>query len=488
MSQMDDDSVEKFFRQADPSRFDTTYNEDDWKKMEEMLDREKERLAALKNRRLTYGIITAVLLIAFSVSWYVLRESEQLKGSEKIVNESGRLESAPRDTNSIKENQEALADQELNRANGSSEAQSKSVISVEPKNETVIDNQVNDGKVDQQVTHDEREKSKNNFNRQATSDRSTDVKVNKERVTTEVDATKSGLILSNDVMDKSSGNMNGDQRVEVMAEENNQAVNNKNESKVDPEQRAPLTSTITDSVAVKQDSVQLADALVQAEEAEEQQRESEDVHNRWMVSVAVAPDFSRTTYSGYDSPGDAFGVFVHYQFMKRWSVSTGILRSDKKYWGYGDEYNPPPGYWDYVTNGVVPEKVDGNCLVLEVPLSLAYNFVETRRSRVFATAGISSYFMRSEEYTYTFDEPNPGSANGWSTDKPSSYWFGIGSLSVGYDFRVSPTLSFGLEPYYRIPFAEVGWANVDLYSLGFLFNARYRFLKKGHLSSPGVLK
>jgi hypothetical protein len=197
-----------------------------------------------------------------------------------------------------------------------------------------------------------------------------------------------------------------------------------------------------------------------------------------MISLSLAPDFSKTPNSTFDVPVGSIGVNVTYQFAPRWNISTGIARVDKKYWGYGDEYHPPYGYWSFVTNGEVPDKVKGSCLVWEIPLSLTYNVIETKRSRVFVSVGVSSYLMRSEEYEYMFEDPNPGAAEGWSTDEPSSYWFDIGSLSVGYDFRVSPTVSLGVEPYYKIPFCGMGWADIDMYSTGILFSARYRFLKK----------
>jgi hypothetical protein len=230
---------------------------------------------------------------------------------------------------------------------------------------------------------------------------------------------------------------------------------------------------------VKTDSTEPKEELESAEKPEE--KKDEDIQrtpSRWMISLSLAPDFSKTPNSTFDVPVGSIGINVNYQFARRWNISTGISRVDKKYWGYGNEYHPPYGYWSYVTNGEVPDKVEGNCLVLEIPLSVAYNVIETKRSRVFVSVGVSSYLMRSEEYEYTFEDPNPGAAGGWSTDEPSSYWFDIGSLSVGYDFRVSPSVSLGVEPYYKIPFSGMGWADIDMYSTGILFNARYRLVKR----------
>ncbi|HEX5172436.1 MAG TPA: hypothetical protein VFW11_24840 [Cyclobacteriaceae bacterium] len=485
MSEIDDDNVEKYFRQADPSRFDTDYNENDWRNLESRLDREQERLAALNRRKLTYGIVAGALLVTFIGSFYFFSSgslSDRIPGKVKESASTDQAPMAGKDLENANETdtREGNVAGEPGRSAQSIDDDNTEEIS---KKESQDADQRETNRSDHERLITKEKKSENIFDRQATSGKQHDVKTNENAGTTNAEAITPGVISGKGLNDNSDANING------VTEQSSQISSGKeNESLTITQENVSSSSVRVDSAEKVQAVILPTDSLEAKGDIEREKGEMEATRSRWMVSAVVAPDFTRTPYSGYDSPGSAYGVFVQYQFHNRWGVSTGLLRSDKKYWGYGEEYNPPPGYWSYVTNGVVPEKVDGNCLVLEVPLSLSFNIVETKRSRVFATAGISSYFMRSEKYQYTFEDPNPGSAKGWSTDKPSSYWFGIGNLSVGYDFRVSPTLSFGLEPYYRIPFAEVGWANIDLYSLGFLFNARYRFVKREHLSSPGILK
>jgi hypothetical protein len=462
---MDDDSVEKFFRQADPGRFDTNYSEDDWNRLNERLDKERARVAVLKRKRLTYAVIGGIALIIFSGTFYFVRQGTPLQG---LAGDSIQSTHAPQNQNDAEHARRSV---DTNKSSPDADQLTDSNRLPEPGSDDVeSDNRNSTGSADQYKQSLNEKKSEINFSDQATTDKPSDVKTNMSKGSDDVAAEtiiSKNAMTGHDVSVEQKGNV---------VEPTSTGVPDERKT---PDTKGTDTSNAAhdDSLNVRPDSSR-ADAEPVDGISDDRKKETTLVPNRWMISAVIAPDFSRTAYSGYDSPGDAYGLFVHYRFLKRWSVSTGILRSNKKYWGYGDEYNPPNGYWENVTNGVVPDKVDGNCVVLEVPLSLAYNVVETRRSRVFATVGISSYFMRSEAYEYTFDDPNPGSATGWSTDEPSSYWFGIGSLSVGYDYQVSPTLSFGFEPYYRIPFAEVGWANIDLYSLGLLFNARYRFIKK----------
>ena len=458
MLRMDDDSIERFFKKADDSRFNVEYDENDWKNMERMLDEKENSLSLSKNRRLTYTAIAATLLLLLCVSAYLFIRNNP----DSVVELSGDLSKV----SSANASDSSKNDADLN----AKKVQDSNELSVQPKEDEGLKN--NNGAVNKlpkaiaidtngNSTPDSKTISKKIYSSGATQGESGSVMSDKNGLATlgvgedprgeKIDET---LITSDEQNSTTEGNRLNDSK-----------LNETNIPTFDADMKAGDVLTKTEDTA-------LAGNI--------EEKKTDAIRSKWMISLTIAPDFSRTTSSDYDSPGDAFGVFIHYQFMKRWSLSTGIMRSDKQYWGYGDEYHPPTGYWNYVTNGIVPETVEGNCLVLEVPLALTFNVVETNRSRVFATAGVSSYFMRSEDYTYTFEDPNPGSGTGWSTDEPSSYWFGIGSLSVGYDYRVSPTLSFGVEPYYKIPFCGVGWANIDLYSMGVLFNARYRFLKKEH--------
>lgn len=250
-----------------------------------------------------------------------------------------------------------------------------------------------------------------------------------------------------------------------------------------------LTPAGSDQPVDSASAVIIADALATDEPdetAEEGSRKAANVldYGRFGISIVAAPDFSMTTKGGAMGSGEALGVMLHYQVFNRWGITAGALHNFKKYWGYGNEYHPPSGYWKALTNGVIPDRVDGTCALYEIPVAVTFDVVRTQRSRLFASAGLSSYFMRNEDYYYTFDNPNPGAVTGWSGDKPSTLWFGIGTLSVGYDFRATRSLSFGVEPYFKVPLEGIGWADIDLYSTGVLFAARYHFMKNGSKHPP----
>jgi hypothetical protein len=91
---------------------------------------------------------------------------------------------------------------------------------------------------------------------------------------------------------------------------------------------------------------------------------------------------------------------------------------------------------------------------------------------------MTTYLITHEKYDYCFNNPNPGAASSWSTDKSTTYPFNVGYFAIGYEHRVTNHFAVGIEPFMKVPFKGMGWSNVSIYSTGAYLTARYRFLKK----------
>jgi hypothetical protein len=199
-------------------------------------------------------------------------------------------------------------------------------------------------------------------------------------------------------------------------------------------------------------------------------------HSRWSVTLAVAPDFSSTEIFKQASAGAAVGITVQYDFHKRWSVQTGALIANKKYWNMGDEYtNIRPGYWVARTNGVIPERIDGGCHVLEFPLAVRYSLLNMKSNRVQVSAGVSSYVMIYETYHFTFEDPNPTATHDYESSETQNYYLRMGTFSLAYERLIHTRFTIGIEPYIKVPFSEIGWAKLPLYTTGAYLTLRYRF-------------
>lgn len=202
--------------------------------------------------------------------------------------------------------------------------------------------------------------------------------------------------------------------------------------------------------------------------------------SRISVLLSFSPDFSSNGLKRLTTPGEALGLTAYYRIAKNFSVLGGIIGSNKKYLGYGKEYKPNEShYWSKHTNGVLPEEIHGSCYMIEIPLGLQYTMLNMKRSRLLVSGMLSSYIMYNESYSYSFENENPGAAQGWKSTKTTSYPFSIAGASVSYERDVSNHFAIGLSPYLKIPLRDMGsWTSMKLYTFGAAFTVRYTLRKK----------
>lgn len=199
----------------------------------------------------------------------------------------------------------------------------------------------------------------------------------------------------------------------------------------------------------------------------------QNASQRFSVGFLMAPDFSTAgSFSDFYSPGYKFGAYVEYHFTRNLGISAGIIHSTVRYTAQGGEYRPPEGYW---TNGIIPAETLAECMLLDIPITLKYNFFHFDRSRFYATAGVSSYVMLSEEYEFDYYGNESGLAQSWSGKTGTRHWASNAAFSIGFEYDINSTLSLRAEPFIRVPLKEVGWGNVRLYSLGSFISLNYKF-------------
>lgn len=199
----------------------------------------------------------------------------------------------------------------------------------------------------------------------------------------------------------------------------------------------------------------------------------QDTKSGVAVGFTLAPDFSTVgSISNFSEPGYKLGVTVEYNLGSRFAISSGIIQSDVRYIARGQEYKPPQGYWSY---GIVPDETFARCILLDIPINLKYDFLQLEKSRVYATAGISSYIMLNEDYQFNYNRDDSGLVQEWSDRTGTKHWFSNAGFSVGYEYDFHPNWSLRAEPFVKVPLKEVGWGNVNLYSVGSFISINYKW-------------
>ncbi len=194
------------------------------------------------------------------------------------------------------------------------------------------------------------------------------------------------------------------------------------------------------------------------------------------AGILMSPNLTTagSMFNSYET-GYNIGISLAYRFTSRLAVSTGMVYSNVSYSASEKDYNLPADY----LQGSALREMRGECRILELPVSLQFRMVDFNQSRIYATAGISTYIMLGEKYEFHLEgyegyNEAPGSVAYRNVRSGSRHWLSNAGLSIGYERDVVQNWSMRVEPYVRIPINEVGWSNVKLFSVGTFISVNYR--------------
>jgi len=259
----------------------------------------------------------------------------------------------------------------------------------------------------------------------------------------------------------------------IATENQKQKVENQ-EQIIKPEQnevKQPETTPIAEKEKVVEKSV--PEILTESRGKKAKPESKKSFLKNFVVSVTAGPDMSAVGLNNTGRVKLAYGAGLGYQISNRFSIRSGFYMGRKIYTAAPEDYNPPANFWTYYPN---LKHVDANCKVYEVPVNLDYNFGNSKKQSWFVSAGISSLFMKKEEYNYYFKPNNSPQYIYYSRsyENKNKHYFSILNLSGGFAKQISPALSIQAEPFAKIALTGVGYGKVKLNSAGVLFTAALR--------------
>lgn len=205
--------------------------------------------------------------------------------------------------------------------------------------------------------------------------------------------------------------------------------------------------------------------------------DSRGFRNNFAFTLSAGPDISFVSLGDLGKTNLNYGAGVSYTFAKRFTVKSGFYKATKIYSAEPADYHPPTGYWTYSTN---LQRVDADCDVYEIPLTLAYNFGQSKNHNWFTAVGVSSYLMKKETYNYLYkNQWGQTMYKGWTLRNKNKHYFSVVTVSGGYQYKLSQRVSLAAEPYMKIPLHGVGFGKIKLNSGGLLVTASIKpFAKK----------
>lgn len=232
----------------------------------------------------------------------------------------------------------------------------------------------------------------------------------------------------------------------------------------------PDITANSDKVILKKDSVAVQkDIAAQQNTKEKKSKTKNSKSSAFFFTASAGPDisFTRNDRPGKISP--VLGLGMGYTFKDRFTIRTGFYTASKIYTASPEAYHPPDIFYTYYP---YLEKVEADCKVYEIPLTVSYNFGITGKQNWFVSAGLSSYLMKKETYNYYYKNfpSGPTYNSGWTIENENKHLFSVFTLSGGYQRQLSRSISIIAEPYVKLPAGGVGYGKVKLNSAGLLFS------------------
>ncbi len=174
-------------------------------------------------------------------------------------------------------------------------------------------------------------------------------------------------------------------------------------------------------------------------------------------------DVSTVKFQSTKKAGFNIGVIAGYKFNKIFSIESGAIWNKKFYYTDGKHFNTAKVY---VPAGSKIDDVNGYCEMIEVPVNLKINIISSAKSNWFSVAGLSSYFMKNEDYNYAV-------TNAWGTypyskkyKESTSFLLAAVNLGIGYSHSIGKGGTLRIEPYAKIPLSGVGIGKLPITSAG----------------------
>ncbi|MFT3827987.1 MAG: porin family protein [Chitinophagaceae bacterium] len=220
-----------------------------------------------------------------------------------------------------------------------------------------------------------------------------------------------------------------------------------------------------DSTVSKEISEEKKDSVVNNPVPAETKDKKEPVKKEkgFYAGIVISPDLSTVKMQQVRKLGYSAGVLIGYRLSKRWAIETGALWEKKYYYSDGEYFKtdkiPLP-------SGTTVNNVNGWCNMIDIPVTARYFFSIKQHHTWSANAGLLSYIMNKESYTYNYTRYGNVYERGWDYKSSTRNWFSVAQLGIGYEYNIGRWGNLRVEPYVRIPLGGIGIGSLPVSSAG----------------------
>jgi hypothetical protein len=194
--------------------------------------------------------------------------------------------------------------------------------------------------------------------------------------------------------------------------------------------------TLSNTQPQKISSPPLPDSTVKTDSNNVKKELTPKHNNKFYFSLATGITRGSASFTGEGKTEFAFGLGIGYQINRKLSLQSGFYVSRKVYDADPSQYYVKPGSY---LSMLQLTSVNANCLVYEVPVSVRFIISQKSKTFFYATAGLSTYFMKQENYNYNYLR----NGSNYSYEKEfegNQHPFSITGFSIGYAHKLNKRL------------------------------------------------
>jgi hypothetical protein len=167
--------------------------------------------------------------------------------------------------------------------------------------------------------------------------------------------------------------------------------------------------------------------------------------------------------------GSKAGLVFAAGVSQKFTISTGAVYSSTPYSAGDDSFDLP--YQPKVT----PVSLSANCQMLDIPVNVGFLVYNKGKNAVSFGTGLSSYIMLQQDYNFVYASSSGVPPHDYSVPNSSSYLFKILNFNATYERQISSKAGITIQPYLKLPLADIGYSQVKLQSAGIAVGLSWSF-------------
>ena len=183
-------------------------------------------------------------------------------------------------------------------------------------------------------------------------------------------------------------------------------------------------------------------------------------HPQLALTVLGAPEVNGVGSFADAKAGSNVGLLFSAGIFNKLTISTGATYATMPY------NTSMANYHTAYTFKTSPSQIEADCRALDIPVNVDYQLYHKGLNKFSVGTGLSSYVMLHESYDYYYNDPAAKGPSDYTVPNHGKYFFGIANVQATYTRQVNSKFGVSIQPYLKLPLTNIGYSQAKLQTAG----------------------